>query len=78
MSGLKDKLLEDDYIELDGDLCRELTECDDSDPVAVKKLLKKHAMKNKFARDPEFATSPICINDPEFDFSIDLSLISTV
>src|SRR3954469_4880345 len=35
-------------------------------------------MKNKFTPDPTFATSPICITDPEFDFSIDLSLISTV
>ena len=35
-------------------------------------------MKNKFSPDLEFATSPICINDADFDFSIDLSLISTV
>ena len=35
-------------------------------------------MKNKFAPDLEFATSHICINDPEFDFSVDLSLIYTV
>ena len=35
-------------------------------------------MKNTFAPDPEFATSPICITDPEFDFSVDLSLISIV
>ena len=79
LSGLKDKILDDDYIELDDDLCRELAECDDSaDPDAVKKLLKKHAMKNKFAPDPEFATSPICIKDVDFDFSVDLSLISMV
>ena len=35
-------------------------------------------MKNKFAPDPEFATSPICIKDADFDFSVDLSLISMV
>ena len=63
---------------LDDDLCRELRDCDDSDPDDVKKLLAKHPMKKKFAPDPEFATSPICINDPEFDFSVDLPLISTV
>jgi len=35
-------------------------------------------MKNKFTPDPTFATSPICITDREYDFSVDLSLISTV
>src|SRR3954451_10922245 len=35
-------------------------------------------MKNKFTPDHTFATSPICITDPEFDFPVDLSLISTV
>ena len=35
-------------------------------------------MKNTFAPDLTFATSPICISDPEFDFSVDLSLLSTV
>ena len=35
-------------------------------------------MKNKFAHDPTLSTSPICLTDPEVDFSIDLSLISTV
>ena len=61
-----------------GDLCRELRDCDDSDPAAVKKLLAKHSMKNKFAPDPEFATSHICIKDVDFDFDVDLSLISAV
>src|SRR4051812_27772946 len=31
--------------------------CADSDPAAIKKLLAKHSMKNKFAPDPTFATS---------------------
>ena len=35
-------------------------------------------MKNKFNPDPKFASSPICIEDADFDFSVDLSLISTV
>src|ERR1041385_1339560 len=33
---LKERLLEDDYIILDDDLCRELTECANSDPGAMK------------------------------------------
>ena len=77
-AGLKEKLLEDDYIILDDDLCGELNECADSDPATIKKLLAKHSLKNKFTPDPTFATSPICISDPDYDFSVDLSLISTV
>ena len=42
----------------------------------MKKLLEKHAMKNKFTLDPEFATSPISIKDADFEFSVDLSYIS--
>ncbi|KAI4984228.1 hypothetical protein ZWY2020_047926 [Hordeum vulgare] len=78
LSGLKERILDGDYIELDDDLCRELTECADSDPASLKKLLEKHSMKNKFTPDPKFASSPICIEDTDFDFSVDLSLISTV
>ncbi|KAI5018639.1 hypothetical protein ZWY2020_043527 [Hordeum vulgare] len=77
LSGPKERILDDDYIELDDDLCRELIECADSDPASVKKLLEKHSMKNKFTPDPKFASSPICIEDADFDFSVDLSLIST-
>ncbi|KAE8782187.1 hypothetical protein D1007_44474 [Hordeum vulgare] len=36
LSGLKERILDDNYIELDDDLCRELTECADSDPATVK------------------------------------------
>ncbi|KAI4990663.1 hypothetical protein ZWY2020_039026 [Hordeum vulgare] len=78
LSGLKERDLDDDYIELDDDLCRELTECADADPASVKKLLEKHSMKNKFTPDPKFAASPIFLEDADFDFSVDLSLISTV
>ena len=62
---------------LDDGLCRELNECVDSDLAAIKKLLAKHSLKNKFTPDPTFATSSICITDPDYDFSVDLSLIST-
>src|ERR1044072_425387 len=58
--------------------CRELNECADSDPATIKKLLAKHSLKNKFTPDPTFATSPICITDPDYDFSVGLSLISTI
>src|SRR3954464_9259923 len=76
LSKLKERLLDDDYIILDDDLCRELTEFNDSDPDAIKKLLEKHSLKNKTVPDPTFATSPICINDPDYNFSVDHSLIS--
>src|SRR3954464_1128717 len=39
LSGLKERLLEDDYIVLDDDLYRELNECADSDLAVIKKLL---------------------------------------
>src|SRR3954469_10962166 len=61
LTGLKEILLEDDYIVLHDDLCRELNECADSDPTAIKKLLTKYSMKNKFTPDLTFSTSPICI-----------------
>jgi hypothetical protein len=77
-AGLKEKLLEDDYITLDDDFCRELNECANSDPATIKKLLAKHSLKNKFTPSPTFATSPIRITDPDYDFSVDLSLISIV
>src|SRR3954469_724546 len=78
LTSLKERILEDDYIVLDDDLSRELNECADSDPTAIKKLLAKHSLKNKFTPDPTFSTSPICITDLDYDFSVDLSLISTV
>src|SRR3954469_20414609 len=78
LTGLKERLLEDDYIVLDDDLCRGLNECADSDPAVIKKLLAKHSLKNKFTPDPTFATTPICITDPDYDFSVDISLISTI
>src|SRR3954469_5030469 len=78
LTGLKEKLLEDEYITLDDEFCRELNECVDCGPATIEKLLAKHSLKNKFTPDPTFATSPICITDPDYDFSVDLSLISTV
>src|SRR3954466_4178346 len=58
LTSLKERLLEDDYIVLDDDLCRELNECAGSNPATIKKLLPKHSLKNKFTLDPAFSTSP--------------------
>src|SRR3954462_9819537 len=69
---LKEMILDDDYITLDDDLCRELRECFDSNPDDVKELLENHSMKNKIIPDPKYATSLICISDPDYDFSVDL------
>ena len=71
LSNLKGKYQDDDYIELDDEVIKDYTDCNNSsDPDAIKKLLEKHAMKNKFVPDPEFATSHICIKDVDFDFSL--------
>src|ERR1044072_7855912 len=51
-AGLKEKLLEDDYIMLDDDFCRELNECADSDHATIKRLLAKHSLKNKLTTNP--------------------------
>src|SRR3954469_19895751 len=53
---LKEMILDDGYITLDDDLCRELRECVDSNPDVVKELLEKHSMKNKIIPDPKFST----------------------
>src|SRR3954471_24136091 len=78
LSKLKESILDDDYYTLDEDLCRELTEFTGSDPAEIKKMFEKHSLKNKAVRDPKFAISPICIDDPDYDFSVDLSLIPMV
>ena len=79
LSNFEDKYLDDDYNELDDEFAKAYSDCNDSaDLDAIKKLVEKHAMKNKFVHDPEFATSAINIKDVDFDFSVDLSLISTV
>ena len=73
----KETFLEERYIELDDEFYEDYSACRKSaDPDAIKKLLEKHAMKNKFTPDPEFATSPISIKDVDFEFSVDLSYIS--
>ena len=48
------------------------------DADVIKNLIGKHAINYNFSPDPEFATSPIKIEDEEYDFSVDLSLIPNV
>ena len=73
----KESCLEERYIELDDEFYEDYLACSKSaDPDAMKKLLEKHAMKNKFTPDPKFATSPISIKDVDFKFSVELSYIS--
>ena len=54
----------DSYIDVNDEFIRQYMDCEASkDPDALRKLLEKHAVKNHFTPDPEFATSPICIKD---------------
>ena len=47
-------------------------------PCYYKEVASKALPGKQVAPDPTFATSPICITDPDYDLSVDLSLISTV
>ena len=58
---------------------RDILACKDRDD--VEKLLCKYKEKSPNARmkyDPAFATSPICISDKDYDFSVDPELITLV
>ena len=53
---------DDSYIDVNDEFIRQYMDCSASkDPDSLRKLLEKHAVKNYFTPDPEFATSPICI-----------------
>ena len=69
---------EDAYVGINDDFIRASMDIDTSDPEIRKELLEKHATNYKTAHDPEFATSPISIKEEDYDFSVDLSLISIV
>ena len=64
------------YVELDDDLIEECMNCNSS--IDARNLLERHAVNYKLSPDPKFVTSPINIKDKEYDFSVDLSLLSTV
>ena len=69
---------DDAYVEINDEFIRASMDIDTSDPEVRKELLEKHALNYKTAHDPEFATSPISIKEKDYDFSVDLSLISIV
>ena len=64
---------------MDEETTRDLFAC--KDRYDLKKLLAKLKEKSLNARtkyDPDFATSPICISDKDYDFSVDPELITLV
>src|SRR6187399_2896771 len=64
---------------MDKETARDLLAC--KDRYDLKKLLAKMKEKSLNARmkyDPAFATSPMCISDKDYDFSVDLELITLV
>ena len=59
--------------------CRDFLACNDR--YDLKKLLAQLKEKNLNARmkyDPAFATSPICVTDKDYDFSVDPVIITLV
>ena len=64
---------------MDEETARDFLACNDRSD--LKKLLAKLKGKSLNARmkyDPAFATSPICISDKDYDFSVDPELITLV
>ena len=62
---------------MDEETARDFLACNDRSD--LKKLLAKFKEKSLNARmkyDPAFATSPICVSDKDYDFSIDPELIT--
>ena len=64
---------------MDEETARDFLACNDRSD--LKKLLAKLKQKSLNARmkyDPAFSTSPICISDQDYDFSVDPKLITLV
>ena len=64
---------------MDEDTARDFLACNDRSD--LKKLLAKLKEKSLNARmkyDPAFATSPICVTDKDYDFSVDPEIITLV
>ncbi|KAK1653919.1 hypothetical protein QYE76_071724 [Lolium multiflorum] len=67
---------DEDYVELNDDF---INRCNaTADARKIKKFLAQYTVRHKLSPDPEFATSPICIKDKDYDFSLDLSHIAIV
>src|SRR4051812_35712534 len=64
---------------MDEETARDFLACNDRN--GLKKLLVKLKEKSLSARmkyDPAFATSPICVTDKDYDFSVDPEIITLV
>ena len=64
---------------MDGEVARDFLACKDRDD--LKKLLcklKEKSLNARMKHDSDFATSPICISDKDYDFSVDPELITLV
>ena len=64
---------------MDEETDRDFLACNDRDD--LNKLLAKLKEKSLNARmqyDPKFATSPICVTDKDYEFYVDLELITLV
>ena len=62
---------------MDEETARDFLACNDRDD--LKNLLAKQKEKSLSARmqyDPKFATSPICVTDKDYDFSVDPEIIT--
>jgi hypothetical protein len=67
---------EEAYIELSDDIIDEFHAT--SDASAIRDLLARRAIRYKLSSDAKFAISPINISDKDYDFSLDLSYVSTI
>ena len=64
---------------MDEETARDLFACNDR--YDLKKLLaklKEKSLNPRIKHDPSFATSPICISNKDYDFSVDPDLITLV
>ena len=64
---------------MDEEIIRDFLACNDRSD--LKKLLAKLKQKTLNARmkyDPAFATSPICVTDKDYEFSVDPDIITLV
>ena len=63
----------------DGEIARDFLACNDTDD--LKKLLcklKEKSLKARMKCDPKFATSPIFVDDKDYEFYVDPKLITLV
>ena len=64
---------------MDEETTRDFLACNDR--YDLKKLLaklKEKSLNDRMKYDPAFATSPICISDKDYDFSVDPGIITLV